>query len=109
MVPGLTNHDPGKQKDVYTNAKKDVPVLTKHGVSSKKDVFKVDGWTDKLDIIKIYAAKDVFKEASGQGGECKDEVQLWLCDSGGSKEAAAAGAHAERYFIRREAVWFIFI
>ena len=90
MVPGLTNHDPSKQKDVYTNAKKNVPVLTKHGVYSKKDVFKVARWTDKLDIIKFYTVQEVFKEASGHGGECKDEVQLWLCDTGGSTEGAAA-------------------
>ena len=92
MVPGLTNHDPGKQKDVFTNAK-DVPLLTKFGVLNKKDVFKVDKWMDELDIIKVYAVKEVFQEASGQGGECEDEVQLWLCDTGGSKEVAAARAH----------------
>ena len=90
MVPGLTNHDPGKQKDVHTNVKKDVPVLTKHGVYSKKDVFEVDRWKDELDVFKDYAVQEVFKEASGHGGECKDEVQLWLCDSGGSTEGAAA-------------------
>ena len=98
----------GKQKDVFNNAQ-DVPLLTKYGVLNKKDVFKRDKWRDELDIIMVYAVQEIFKEATGQGGECKDEVQLWLCDSGGSKEAAAAGAHAERYIIRRDAVWFIFI
>ena len=82
MVPTLSNHDPNiKKKDV--TSQRDVPLLTKYGVETKKDVYK----EYKQDLVKIVDDKEVFKEASWHGPECKDEVQL-LCVSGGAAAAA---------------------